>query len=197
MKSTFIYKNSWECELHMVGLQDNSKKRQSVGYFVISPDGKMSEIHTISRNKFFTSKNWCDFVYDLAGDFDRVDVDAIKNEVFKQFRGLEKVDVSEAIGIEEAHFMLCEYVSNHTVEDSVYLDDEVYCNIQTKEFEKILKELETGYKKLPLLRALKVKEAMKIGKGRSFDYKLYNKEGSPYWAYRFENIYKEEEEDND
>ena len=197
MISTLIYKNDWEYELHMVGLEDNSKKRQSIGYFVKSPDGKMSEIHTISRSKILTAKNWCNFVYDLAGDFDRSDVDKIKNEIFNKFRELKKVEVSEAVGIDEAYLMLCKYVVTHSKEDSVYKDDEGYCNIETKQFESILKELDMGYKKIQILRALKVKECLKVSQGRSFDYKLYYKDGSPYWAYRIENIYNEEEEEND
>jgi len=197
MRSILLHTGTWGDKLYMIGLEDNSKKRLSIGFYIVDHEEKMSEIHSVNRSKFFTSKNPCDFVYDLKADFTRDDVDLIKNKILQNFRTVTSVEVSEAVGIEEAHFMICEYVNHHKVEDSVYLDDEGYCNIQTKEFEKILKELETGYKKLPLLRALKVKEAMKIGKGRSFDYKLYDKDGSPYWAYRFENIYKEEEEDND
>lgn len=196
MKSILIHTGTWGDELYMIGLEDNSKKKQSIGFYLIDADKNMSEIISVSRSKLFTSKNPCDFAYDLAADFSRDDVYKIKNEVIKNFRSLKNVDVSEAVGIEKAHFMLCEYVINNEKPDSVFLDDEGYCNIQTTEFERILKKLETGYKKLPLLRALKVKEALKIGKGRSFDYKLYDKDGSPYWAYRLENIYKGED-DND
>ncbi len=197
MKSTLLYTGTWDDKLYMVGLEDNSKKRLSIGFYIIDKDGKMSEIHSVSRSKFYTSKNPCDFIYDLNVEFTRDDVDKIKCEIFKNFHGLKNVDVSEAVGIDVAHRMLCEHVIQNEVPDSVYLDDEGYCVIETKKFEMILKELETGYKKLQLLRALKVKEALKIGEGRSFDFKKYDKDGSPYWAYRIENIYKEEENGDD
>lgn len=197
MNSTLIYKNDMGYELHMVILVDNSKKKQSIGYFVVSPDGKMSEIEKISRSKIITSKNWCNFVYDLLGDFNREDVERIRNEVSMKLQELKKVEDSRAIGIDEAHHMICKYVEQNNIEDFVFVDDEGYCNIDTRRFDSILKELETGYTKLQILRALKVKEALKISKGRPFDYRLYDKDKNPYWAYRIKNVlYKEKNDVN-
>ncbi len=197
MEKILLHTGTWGDKLYMVGLEDNSKKKLSIGFFVVDHEGKMSEIISISRSKFFTSKNPCDFVYDLAADFTRDDVVIIKNKVLQNLRSINYVDVSEAVGIDEAYMMLCEYVYNHRVEDSVFIDDDGYGNVETKKLEGILKELECGYKKLQLLKALKVKEVLLIGKGRSFDYKLYDKDGNPYWAYRIKNIYEVEDDSND
>lgn len=198
MNAKLIYTTDWEYKVYLTGLTDMAAMKQTIGFLIKDPDENTSNVHTIKKSKLFTSKSAFDFFFDFVGGFDRNDIDTIKANVMDQLKNIHYIDVSEKVTIDEAHMRLCKYVRDHEVEDNVFVDDEGYCNIEyTDKFPSVIKDLELGYKRLELLKMLKILELLKTNEGRVYDYRRYDKDGNDYRVVRFKNITVEETSDAD
>jgi hypothetical protein len=182
--ATFVYTNSWGYNVYMFIAKDHGTMRRSIGIFIESPSGNPSIPTFLKRSQILKSKNCFDFFFDLDGDFEKLDVDNIKAAVMQNLNNLKVVDLSTKLSIEDVYTELCDYVSVNDGNGTVSISNG-YCNIDTKAFDGILKELQFGYTRLEILRALKIMGNMRTNSNRPYDWMLTDANGIPYRVYSF------------
>lgn len=199
-----IYTNSWEYQVWAVLMRDRNSTRVSVELYIVSPDGEMSDIVTITRKDIFTSKNCFSFFYDLLGDFTRDDIDKIKNTLISMIKDCSKSEVvQDKATLCEIHKGITDYVIKN-VEDlednstaSIFIKDG-YGYMKTECMDDFVKEYKyLGYKRLEILKRLKIMGALQNGNNRPYDV-LVSINGEKYHFYKIklaEVDNKEEKED--
>lgn len=184
INTKLVYTNSWNYKVRMFAARDRSRMTCSIGLMLEAPDGRLSTPTYLTRKQLFKSKNCFDFLFDCEGDFEKLDIDAIKAAVLENLRKLTAVDFTSKPTIEQAYIELCDYVKENDGNGEVSVSNG-YCNIDTTAFEKILAELDFGYKKYEMLKPLKLLGLMRINGSRSYDWKLTDSNGTPYRVYSF------------
>jgi len=179
-----VYTNSWGYKVRMFETLDQSTMRRSIGLMLEAPDGRLSTPTYLTRQQLFKSKNCFDFLLDCEGDFDKLDIDAIKAAVTENLSKLTVVDFTSKPTIKDVYIELCEYVKENDGNGEVSVSSG-YCNIATKAFVRILAELDFGYQKFELLKPFKLLGLIRINGSRPYDWKLTDPNGTPYRVYSF------------
>ena len=202
--TTCIHINAWDYKVLACKLADSTTQQTSYGFYVQTPEGEVSDRVMVKRSKF-KGKNAMDWILDYQGDFDREDVDKMKNEFMKKHQALPVMDISSKLPIDEVYRELCEYAANNQIDDIVTIKSG-YCNIEVKEFQKIVEHLDFGYKVLEIKKAFKELGLLRVNKGRPYDFNITDKDGNQYKTISFkfvmelleaeENEGEEEEENN-
>lgn len=173
-----IYKNAWEYEVYAVLMRDVASTRISTELYTVSPSGEMSDIMTVQKQDIITKKNPLDFFLNLDGDFGRDDIDVIKNVVFEMLRG-DKRSVMQTIQIKSPlsgiHYSLSDYVRKNAEEltdnpeADIFIKDG-YGYMRTECIDAFIKEnSELGYKRIEILKRLKIMGVLKNGANRPYD----------------------------
>jgi len=159
-----------EYKVYAAREREVSKQRLSVKVFVETPEGDLSEIVTVPRRAVYKRKNWCDFMLDMAGDFDEEDILVIQDEIRTVIEGKE----NEEIGQKRATFMevyqaLSDYLRN--VESELVLKNKGdECAVKRGIFEAFIREnRELKYNVDELLEILKYRGYLVVGKNRPYD----------------------------
>jgi len=182
--ATFVYENSRGYRVYMFLAHDRGAMRCSIGTFLESPNGNLSIPTFLKRSQILKSNNCFDFFFDLDGDFDKQDVDHIKAAAMQNLNNLKEMDVSTKLSIEDVHTELCDYVSVNDGNGTVSISNG-YCNIDTKAFDGILKELQFGLTRLEILRSFKIMGILRTNLNRPYDWMLTDANGNLYRVYSF------------
>lgn len=173
-----IYENAWGYEVYAVLMRDVASTRISTELYTVSPSGEMSDIMTVQKQDIMTKKNPLDFFLNLDGDFGRDDIDVIKNVVFDMLRG-DKKSVMQTVQIKSPlsgiHYSLSDHIrknaeeltDNH--EADIFIKDG-YGYMRTECMDEFVKEnKELGYKRIEILKRLKIMGVLKNGANRPYD----------------------------
>ena len=171
-----IYTHDFGHEVYAVAWRDNNSRRMSVDLYIVYNDGSMSDIVTIPRKDVYKKKNFCDFFFDFDGDFGRDEIDKIVNAV-KDICNRTEVKESQQgrATMVELHRAVSNYITVNQEELSDNTDAEVFVKngygyMTTGSMDKFISEhKELGYKRLEVLKRLKIMGALKNGKDRPYD----------------------------
>lgn len=173
-----IYKNTREYEVYALIMRDVASTRISIELYTQSPAGEMSDIMTVQRQDIFRKKNPLDFFLNLDGDFGRDDIDVIKNALLDMLRANEK-DTIQTIQTKYSLSGIHDSLSNYIRENAEELTDNPEANIFIKDgygymrtecMDAFVKEnSELGYKRVEILKRLKIMGALKNGTNRPYD----------------------------
>lgn len=173
---TKIYENSWEYKVFVVIMRDKNSQRIKVVIYIVTPDGRMSDMITIPRMKIFTNKKAFDFLYDLEGDFGRDDVEKIKYAIVAMLKDFGKKEIiQEKATIEEIHEAVSEYIRINAEELQDNPGADVFINggygfMATPVMDDFIKSYkDLGYNRQEVLKRLKIMGALAYGKNRPYD----------------------------
>lgn len=171
-----IYTHDFGHEVYAVVWRDNNSRRMSVDLYIVYNDGSMSDIVTIPRKDVYTNKKFCDFFFDFDGNFGRDEIDKIVNAV-KEI--LNRTEVKESqqnkLTMVELHRAVSKYITTNQEDLSDNTDAEMFIKngygyMATGAMDKFISEnKELGYKRLEVLKRLKIMGALKNGKDRPYD----------------------------
>lgn len=170
---TEIFTHDFGHKVCAVVMRDINSKRVSVELYIIYADGSMSDIITIARKDFYTKKNCLDFFFDMDGGFGRDDIDKIRLGVLDALNDESaKEEIQSKATLEELHQSISKYIK--TAEElpdcGVKFIKEGYGYISSEVLEEFVKEhKELGYKRIEILKRLKIMGALQNGKGRAYD----------------------------
>lgn len=171
-----VFVSDYGDAVYAVALSDKSSKKLSVDIYVLYANGTMSDIITIPRKDIYTKKNCFDFLYGMEGDFGHDTIYIIKNRVVDMFRKEEEKEIIQTKAtMEEIHQSISDYIRLNEMpvsengENSIFIRGNYgFMNMEAmKKYEKECKEL--GYKRLEILRRLKIIGALQPAKDRSYD----------------------------
>lgn len=147
--------------------------------YVEAPEGTMSDITTIKLSDFNSKAKALNFLYDMEGGFTYTDIEKIKGNI--KISDYKVIDIEEKLPIERIHSEVSRYIRKNSeeiddnIESEVFIEND-YGYVQVNRFEEDLKKDEIlqsiGYKKLEILKRLKILGALEPGKNRPYDYSI-------------------------
>jgi hypothetical protein len=175
---TNIYTNCWGYAVHVAILRDVNSSRVSVDFYTISPAGTMSDLVTLAKKDLITKKNSCDFLFDMDGEFTREDIETVRYKTMSLIascKDTEKITVQSRATLIELHHSLSEYIRKEAEElddnpmADVFIKDSFGYFVTSKldEFLKIEKSL--GYKRVEILKRLKIMGVLQNDANRPYD----------------------------
>lgn len=199
---TLIYTNAWEYQVYAVVTRDISSTRVSVDIYVLNPKEEMSDIITIPRKDIKDEKKkWWNFLYDLEGDFTRDDVDTIKSEILKISNDFQNASLYQnKATMKEIHKAVSDYIVENAEDldinscPDVFIKDKVGFMTTSRMDEFVLNNKSLGFKRLDILKRLKIMGALQPENTRPYDV-LINIGGEKKRYYRIELIEVTEEEE--
>lgn len=174
-----VYTNDWDYKVRIVHLREIGTKKMSFQIYVEAPDGTMSDITTIKMSDFNSKPKVLDFLYDMEGGFTFNDIASIKGNI--HISDYKIIDIEEKLPVECIHQEVSRYIRKNGEELIDNIESEVFIRngygyIQVNRFEEDLKTDEIlkaiGYKKLEILKRLKILGALEPGKSRAYDYSI-------------------------
>lgn len=197
-----IYTNAWEYQVYAVVTRDISSTRVSVDIYVLNPKEEMSDIITIPRKDIKDEKKkWWNFLYDLEGDFTRDDVDTIKSEILKISNDFQNASLYQnKATMKEIHKAVSDYIVENAEDldinscPDVFIKDKVGFMTTSMMDEFVLNNKSLGFKRLDILKRLKIMGALQPENTRPYDV-LINIGGEKKRYYRIELIEVTEEEE--
>lgn len=176
---TVIYTNDWGYKVRIVHLREIGTKKMSFQIYVEAPEGTMSDITTIKLSDFNSKAKALNFLYDMEGGFTFTDIEKIKGNI--KISDYKVIDIEEKLPIERIHSEVSRYIRKNSeeiddnIESEVFIEND-YGYVQVNRFEEDLKKDEIlqsiGYKKLEILKRLKILGALEPGKNRPYDYSI-------------------------
>lgn len=199
---TLIYTNAWEYQVYAVVTRDISSTRVSVDIYVLNPKEEMSDIITIPRKDIKDAKKkWWNFFYDLEGDFTRDDVDTIKDEILKISNDFQNASLSQnKATMKEIHKAVSDYIVENAEDleinscPDVFIKDKVGFMTTSRMDEFVLNNKSLGFKRLDILKRLKIMGALQPENTRPYDV-LITIGGEKKRYYRIELLEVTEEEE--
>lgn len=172
-----IYTNSWGYEVYASAMRDMNSTRVSLAMYVVSPQGEMSDIFTVSKKDIYTKKTSFDFFYDIEGDFGRDDISKIAVEVLEVVKDEKgRVITQDRATMSELHSAVCDYIRENAedLEDNESADifiRENYGYMRTEYMDLFVKgNKQLGYsKRIDVLKRLKIMGALINGNNRPYD----------------------------
>ena len=173
---------------------DKSSKRKSVDTYIISPDGSISDITTVTRKDMMTKGTSLDFFLDMEGDFTRDNIDSIRLKLKHLFDDCTNASlVQSKATLEEIHRAVTEFVmeEEENLEDNMGADvfiKEDCGYILTEKMDEFVKKYgkELGYtKRVDILKRLKIMGALQNGNNRPYDI-LISRNGIKQRFYKIE-----------
>lgn len=171
-----VYINDWDYKVRIVHLREIGTRKMSFQIYVEAPDGTMSDITTIKLSEFNSKPKVLDFLYDMEGGFTFNDIASIKGNI--RISDYKAIDIEEKLPIERIHSEVSRYIQKNVGEATDNIESEVFIRngygyVQVNRFEADLKKDEIlqslGYKKLEILKRLKILGALEPGKNRPYD----------------------------
>lgn len=171
-----IYTTDFDYKVYATAMRDISSTRVSLVLYIENPQGKMSDIITISKKDIYTKKTVFDFFFDMEGNFARDDISKIAVEILEVIKDEKNMTATqEKATMSELHGTVCDYIRNNAedLEDNedaeVFIKDN-YGYMLTKKMDEFVKDnKELGYKRLEVLKRLKIMGALRTGSNRPYD----------------------------
>ena len=196
-----VLENKAGHKVYAMVTSEKSNKRVAVDFYVVFNDGTMSDITTIGKRKVDKSGS-LDFFLDME-DFTMDDVLKIKKEVAKIVDDKNCIiSIQEKRTLEEVHVEISQFIRDNAVEVAPDKENGVFIRnnygyITSKYIDKFIKECEDlGYKRIDLLKRLKIMGALQNAKNRPYDMmiSLYGEKKHYYKIELAENVNDVEEE---
>lgn len=173
---------------------DKSSKRMSVDTYIISPDGSISDITTVTRKDMMTKGTSLDFFLDMEGYFTRDNIASIRLELRRLFDDCTNASlVQSKATVEEIHRAVSDFIreEEEDLEDNseaeVFIKDgfgyilSSYMDLFVKSYGK-----ELGYtKRVDILKRLKIMGALQNANNRPYDV-LISRNGIKQRFYKIE-----------
>ena len=198
-----IFTSAWEDKVHAVLLKEKTGQRVSVDLYIEDKAGELSDIVTLTRKDVITKKNYCDFLYDFGCGFSRDDIDVIKNKILHMVNDVDKAGVVQTrVTLTELHQAISDYIRDNSeelkdnAEAEVFIKESFGYMITSKMDEFVNDNKKLGYKRLEVLKRLKIMGALQTGKGRPYDI-LVSVGGEKKRFYKIELAKKVKEEKED
>lgn len=173
---TTIHTNKWGYSVNAVVLRDKNSKRVSVEIYVVTPDGSMSDIITIPKKNVYAKKNYLDFMYDMEGMFTHDDITRLRPVIQNLLQNDNAmITVQDKATLDELHGAISTYIREEAEELSDNADCDIFIKgaygyMTTAKLEEFCKKHKLlGYKRLEILKRLKIMGALQNGKDRPYD----------------------------
>lgn len=174
-----VFETAWGHKFYVVQTRDVARKRVSVDFYMVTPEGEMSEIISVERSDIFKKKGWNSFLYGYEAKLGRDEVMEISDKVIKMVRQADTdfVDIETKATPQEVYENCIDfiYANKESLEDNadakVFIHNGYGC-IETKEIERFIKEYREelrGYKRVDILKCLKFMGKLIPGNGRPYD----------------------------
>ena len=184
-----IYDDNRGFEIHVDEYRHQTKKTLSF-WFIIVENGEASEPYIISRNKIIRSNFSLDFLRDYSVNIDKLTIEQIEEKFKSVMQNLDNnilIDGDKA-KFSEVYDALVSYIGKYeenTLQSSprtIYIENG-YGFILTNYMDEAISELKSyGYKRLELLKALRINNKLDISAGRPYDYGVnFNKKTEHYY----------------
>lgn len=171
-----IYTNAWGYKVCAVLLRDVASMRISVELYILSPKGEMSDIVSVRRSDFKSKKKPLDFIYNFEGGFTRDEIAIIRNKVNELFQENRNAETEQnRCSLNEIHCMISDFIKLHAHELEDNSKAEIFVKdgfgyMRTDKMTGFLKENpEIGYKRVEILKRLKIMGVLKNGTQRPYD----------------------------
>ena len=196
-----VLENKAGHKVYAMVTSEKSNKRVAVDFYVVFNDGTMSDIKTIAKGKVSKAGS-LDFFLDME-DFTIDDVLNIKKKLMEilEDKGCI-ISIQEKRTLQEVHVEISQFIRDNAVdvedgkENGVFIRNN-YGYITSKYIDKFIKECEDlGYKRIDLLKRLKIMGALQNAKNRPYDMmiSLYGEKKHYYKIELAENVNDMEEE---
>ena len=187
---TEVLRNAWDESVYAVVTRNKNNMRVSAEVYIKKADGKMSELYTVRKQDIRTKTNALDFLLDLEIDITKEDVLTIKNKINKLMKEEnDRVQIQSRATLEEIHMALSKYIRENPEEAKdnpeplMFVSGE-YGYISSNGLDKFIKEnKEQGFKRLELLKHLKIAGILKPASSRPYDV-LVSIKGKKNWYYK-------------
>lgn len=171
-----LYENDWGYKVCAVLLRDVASMRISIELYILSPQGEMSDIVSVRRSDINTKKKPLDFIFNFEGGFTRDEIAIIRNKVKELFQENENAETEQnGCSLNEIHCMISEFIRQRAygLEDNpkteIFVKDG-FGYMRTDKMTGFLKENpEIGYKRVEILKRLKIMGVLKNGTQRPYD----------------------------
>lgn len=189
-----LFKGEFGHKVMGVLIRDKSSKRMSAVTYIISPDGSMSDITTITRKDIMMRTKSLDFFLDMEGYFTRDDIDSIRLQLRRLFDNYEDASfVQSKATPEEIHRAVTEFVMEEEEDLKDNIGADVFIKedcgyILTEKMDEFVKKYgkELGYtKRVDILKRLKIMGALQNGNNRPYDI-LISRNGIKQRFYKIE-----------
>lgn len=197
-----IFEHDFGHRVYAMATSEKCSKRVAVQMYVVCGDGSISDITTITRKDVYTKKNCFEFFYDME-DFGRDDIEKIRMGVLDILKDREyRTNIQNKATLEEIHDSISRFIRGHAVEVSKNKANEVFIQgnygyLATTEMEVFIKlNKDLGYKRLDVLKRLKIMGVLQCGKNRPYDIlvSLYGVKKRYYKIELAENVLDMDEE---
>lgn len=178
MLGELIYQNDFDYKLYAVSMRDKATTRISIETYIVSPDGEMSDLITIQKKDIYGKAKWADVFQGLNADFSRDDIDNIKSKLMNFVRQNKNIDVQSRATPAELYRILSDYIrikdgkeyTNTSLKVLGAFTKNGYGYIDSHMMEEFIKtHKDMGYKKLDILKRLKVMGVLECAKNRPYD----------------------------
>ena len=196
-----IFKSGTGHKVYAVATSEKSSKRIAIDLYVVFNDGSISDIKTIAKGKVDKTGS-LDFFLDME-DFTIDDVLNIKKKLMEilEDKGCI-ISIQEKRTLQEVHVEISQFIRDNAVdvedgkENGVFIRNN-YGYITSKYIDKFIRDCEDlGYKRIDLLKRLKIMGALQNAKNRPYDMmiSLYGEKKHYYKIELAENVNDVEEE---
>lgn len=170
-----VFEHDFGHKVYAVATSEKSSQRVAVNIYVEFSNGSISDINTITRKDIYTKKNCFDFFYEME-DFGRNDIDSIRGNILDVLKDTEyRTVIQEKATWAEIHSAVSKFIYLNAEDLSEGKQSDIFIKgkygyLTTDAMKSFIKgNEELGYKRLDLLKRLKIMGALKCGKDRPYD----------------------------
>lgn len=171
-----IYTTKFDYKVHVVTIRDIRSERVSIDVYIVRPDNTMTVPVTIARKDVYSKKKWFEFLLDYECGIGRDESLEIANKIYCMLKDKTSMDVTQTgATMEELHSEVSKYIRENAeeIEDNpeanIFIQNN-YGYIATTKMDEFVKEnKELGFKRVEVLKNLKIMGALKSGKNRPYD----------------------------
>lgn len=172
---TLLYENAEGYKLFGLLAREASSQRVSAELYCITPQNKMSDIITVTRREACLKKNACEVLLDLEAGFTLDEMLIVHNEILKLFGMGQLAEFPSRQTLDEMLDVIREQIkkisesSDNPLFRDVFIEDNTGY-IKTTVFDNFCRQCEDlDFKRMEVLKRLKIMGALKPGKGRAYD----------------------------
>ena len=197
-----VFEHDFGHTVYAVATSEKSSQRVAVQMYVEFSNGNISDITTITRKDIYTKKNCFDFFYEME-DFGRDEIDRIRMNVLDVLKDTDyRTVIQEKATWTEIHSAVSKFIYDNADDVEEGKANEIFIKgkygyLTTGAMKIFLKENEElGYKRLELLKRLKIMGVLQSAKDRPYDVlvSLYGIKKRYYKIELAENVFDTEEE---
>lgn len=185
--ANLLVTDDWGTQLWV--FRESNRSVIQFGFQIVSVEGSSKKPVVgepiFRKREQLLSKNGFNFIYNLDGEFSFDNIAKARLEFQKVQLQMDKLEISDKCSFQDVYQGLFKYADEHREEKDLFTitnDNGCwYANMPTKDvFEKVLEELDTGWKALEVKRMLKRLGLLRVNQNRPYDYAMYDDNGFQY-----------------